>query len=316
MQEAEKAEAETEKPEEASTSREVSPPLMPGERLIPEHDGIPAMRELVIDLTPRNREERPASVFHYALHEGDTVYLDDRPFIVDRVGPLEVSFRDSSMAYPLFRSESREMLEHLLPRDERNDAYRTDRQQEEEPLAPVPVQQEEKPAAVTPDPTAENFRITNDHLGEGGQKTKFRNNLNAINVLKLIESENRTATPEEQEVLSKYVGWGGIPNAFDDSKPDWAEEYAELKDALTPDEYSAARASTLNAHYTSPTVIRSIYEALGNMGFKTGNILEPAMGVGNFFGMLPEEMRRGIGQHHGQDRPAALSQGRYYGGGL
>ncbi|MBR5111548.1 MAG: DEAD/DEAH box helicase family protein, partial [Clostridia bacterium] len=291
VQEAEKAEAETEKPEGPPTSRVASPPLMPGERLIPEHDGIPAMRELVIDLTPRNREERPAPVFHYALHEGDTVYLDDRPFIVDRVGPLEVSFRDPSIAYPLFRSESREMLEHLLPRDERNDAYRTDRQQEEEPLAPVPVQQEEKPAAVTPDSTAENFRITDDHLGEGGQKTKFRNNLNAIYVLKLIESENRTATPEEQEVLSKYVGWGGIPNAFDDSKPDWAEEYAELKDALTPDEYSAARASTLNAHYTSPTVIRSIYEALGSMGFKTGNILEPAMGVGNFFGMLPEEMR-------------------------
>ena len=146
-------------------------------------------------------------------------------------------------------------------------------------------------AEIAQQPRAENFRITDNHLGEGGAKTKFRNNLNAIYVLKLIESEHRTATPEEQEVLSKYVGWGGLANAFDETKDDWAKEYAELKDALTPDEYAAARASTLNAHYTSPTVIRSIYDALERMGFKEGNILEPAMGVGNFFGVLPEAMR-------------------------
>ncbi len=115
-------------------------------------------------------------------------------------------------------------------------------------------------------------------------------NMDAINLLKELESEGRQATPDEQEVLSKYVGWGGLADAFDDGKPAWSAEYAELTAALTPEEYEAARASTLNAHYTSPTVIRAIYEAVGNMGFQTGNILEPSMGVGNFFGMLPEEM--------------------------
>ncbi|MBQ8401956.1 MAG: helicase SNF2, partial [Clostridia bacterium] len=136
----------------------------------------------------------------------------------------------------------------------------------------------------------ENFRITNDDLGTGGAKAKFRMNMDAINTLKQIEAENRHATPEEQEVLSKYVGWGGLADAFDDSKENWKSEYAELSAALTPDEYTAARSSTLNAHYTSPTVIKAIYEAVGNMGFTTGNVLEPAMGVGNFFGLLPEEM--------------------------
>jgi type I restriction-modification system DNA methylase subunit len=127
-------------------------------------------------------------------------------------------------------------------------------------------------------------------LGAGGAKAKFRMNMDAINLLKELESEGRQATPDEQEVLSKYVGWGGLADAFDDGKPAWSAEYAELTAALTPEEYEAARASTLNAHYTSPTVIRAIYEAVGNMGFQTGNILEPSMGVGNFFGMLPEEM--------------------------
>ncbi|MBQ8400630.1 MAG: N-6 DNA methylase, partial [Clostridia bacterium] len=136
----------------------------------------------------------------------------------------------------------------------------------------------------------ENFRITDDDLGTGGAKTKFRMNMDAIGTLKQIESENRHATPEEQEILSKYVGWGGLADAFDDSKENWKSEYTELSAALTPEEYTAARSSTLNAHYTSPTVIKAIYEAVGNMGFQTGNILEPAMGVGNFFGLLPEEM--------------------------
>ena len=136
----------------------------------------------------------------------------------------------------------------------------------------------------------ENFRIIDDDLGTGGAKTKFRMNMEAINTLKQIESENRHATPEEQAILSKYVGWGGLADAFDDSKENWRNEYAELSAALTPEEYTAARSSTLNAHYTSPTVIKAIYEAVGNMGFQTGNILEPAMGVGNFFGLLPEEM--------------------------
>ena len=138
---------------------------------------------------------------------------------------------------------------------------------------------------------AQNFRITDDDLGAGGAKAKFQANLNAIQLLKHLEAEGLQASPEQQQVLSRYVGWGGLPDAFDASKPSWASEYQALKAAFTPEEYTAARASTLNAHYTSPTVIRAIYEAVGNMGFQTGNILEPSMGIGNFFGMLPENMR-------------------------
>ena len=138
---------------------------------------------------------------------------------------------------------------------------------------------------------AQNFRITDDDLGAGGAKAKFQANLNAIQLLKHLEAEELQASPEQQQVLSRYVGWGGLPDAFDASKPSWASEYQALKAEFTPEEYTAARASTLNAHYTSPTVIRAIYEAVGNMGFQTGNILEPSMGIGNFFGMLPENMR-------------------------
>ena len=137
---------------------------------------------------------------------------------------------------------------------------------------------------------AQNFRITDNDLGVGGAKAKFQANINAIKLLKYLEEDGRQATPEQQEVLSRYVGWGGLPDAFDSSKPVWAVEYRQLKELLTPAEYEAARASTLNAHYTSPTVIQAIYEAVGKMGFTTGNILEPACGVGNFFGMLPQEM--------------------------
>ena len=139
--------------------------------------------------------------------------------------------------------------------------------------------------------TAENFRITDDHLGEGGPKAKFHANVNAIRLLKELEAAGQQASPEQQEVLSQYVGWGGLADAFDPEKPAWAAEYTQLKELLTPEEYTAARGSTLNAHYTSPTVIRAIYETVGRMGFETGNILEPSCGVGNFFGMLPEEMR-------------------------
>ena len=141
-----------------------------------------------------------------------------------------------------------------------------------------------------PLPPAENFRITDDNLGIGGAKAKFRANMAAINLLKELEFEGAQATPEQQEILSRYVGWGGLADAFDESKDNWKDEFAELYATLSPEEYAAARASTLNAHYTSPTVIKAIYEAVGSMGFQTGNILEPAMGVGNFFGMLPESM--------------------------
>lgn len=154
------------------------------------------------------------------------------------------------------------------------------------------IRQDDRNAALfTPEqPAAGNFRITDDHLGEGGAKTKYGYNIAAIRALKQIEAEGRTATPEEQETLSRYVGWGGIPQAFDLDNTSWSKEYAELVGALTAEEYEMARASTLNAHYTSPTVIRAIYEAVGNMGFQTGNILEPACGVGNFFGLLPDEL--------------------------
>ena len=140
-------------------------------------------------------------------------------------------------------------------------------------------------------PPARNFRITDEHLGEGGPKQKFARNIEAIRTLQTLENENRNATPEEQEILSQYVGWGGLADAFDPDKDSWAREYKELKGLLSEDEYAAARASTLNAHYTSPTVIRAIYDTVEQMGFRTGNILEPSMGVGNFFGMLPESMQ-------------------------
>ena len=135
-----------------------------------------------------------------------------------------------------------------------------------------------------------NFHITDDDLGAGGPKAKFKANMEAIRLLKELEQEQRLATPEEQEVLSRYVGWGGIPQAFEERNSAWTEEYTQLKGILTPEEYSAARASTLNAFYTSPTVIKAMYEALGNMGLKQGNILEPSCGVGNFMGLLPESM--------------------------
>ena len=142
-----------------------------------------------------------------------------------------------------------------------------------------------------PAPPARNFRIIDEHLGEGGPKQKFARNIEAIRTLQTLENENRNATPEEQEILSQYVGWGGLADAFDPDKDSWAKEYKELKGLLSEDEYAAARASTLNAHYTSPTVIRAIYDAVEQIGFTTGNILEPSCGVGNFFGMLPESMQ-------------------------
>ena len=149
----------------------------------------------------------------------------------------------------------------------------------------------EPPQSEIPAPPARNFRITDEHLGEGGPKQKFARNIEAIRTLQTLEDENGNATPEEQEILSQYVGWGGLADAFDPDKDSWAKEYKELKGLLSEDEYAAARASTLNAHYTSPTVIRAIYDAVEQMGFTTGNILEPSMGVSNFFGMLPESMQ-------------------------
>ena len=151
----------------------------------------------------------------------------------------------------------------------------------------VPEQVQDQPDQA---PAAGNFRITDDDLGVGTQKEKFRRNIEAINTLQGIELEGRSATPAEQEILSRYVGWGGLPDAFDPDKPGWTEEFLEMQAALTPAEYASARASTLNAHYTRPAIIKAIYEAVESMGFKTGNILEPSCGIGNFFGLLPESM--------------------------
>ena len=146
--------------------------------------------------------------------------------------------------------------------------------------------QEQKKAVLEP----HNFRIQDNDLGAGGPKAKYKANMEAIHLLQTLEKEERLAAPEEQEILSRYVGWGGIPQAFEENNSSWANEYLELKNTLSPEEYSAARASTLNAFYTSPTVIRSMYEALENMGLKQGNILEPSCGVGNFMGLIPESM--------------------------
>ena len=148
--------------------------------------------------------------------------------------------------------------------------------------------QEQEKAVLEP----HNFRIQDNDLGAGGPKAKYKANMEAIHLLQTLEKEERLAAPEEQEILSRYVGWGGIPQAFEENNSSWANEYLELKNTLSPEEYSAARASTLNAFYTSPTVIRSMYEALENMGLKQGNILEPSCGVGNFMGLIPESMSK------------------------
>ena len=198
--------------------------------------------------------------FPYAV--GDTVRLEDgKPFVIEEVGTFTIRLRDPSLAYPLIRAESRESFARLMER-----------------------------YPQTALSSAQNFRITDDDLGVGGAKTRYGWNVAAIRTLRALEAEGRPATPQEQETLSRYVGWGGIPQAFDAQNEDWRKEYAELKALLSETEYVSARASTLNAHYTSPAVIRAIYDAVEQMGFRTGNILEPAMGVGNFFGLLPESM--------------------------
>ena len=198
--------------------------------------------------------------FSYAV--GDTVRLEDgKPFVIEEVGTFTIRLRDPSLAYPIIRAESRESFARLMER-----------------------------YPQTTLSSAQNFRITDDDLGVGGAKTRYGWNVAAIRTLRALEAEDRPATLQEQETLSRYVGWGGIPQAFDAQNEDWRKEYAELKALLSETEYASARASTLNAHYTSPTVIRAIYDAVEQMGFRTGNILEPAMGVGNFFGLLPESM--------------------------
>ena len=249
---------------------------------------------------------------------GDTIRLDGKDFTVETVGTLNIQLRDPDEVYPVARSESKENLERLLrqpgnihlhnltvnltPAHEPDEDKPplTDEELDELPISTVmdgKVQTFPDAAALdealnaepAPEP-AGNFRITDDHLGEGGAKQKYARNIEAIRTLFKLEEEHRGATPEEQQVLSQYVGWGGLADAFDSGKDSWAKEYVELKGLLSEDEYAAARSSTLNAHYTSPTVIRGIYDAVERMDFRSGNILEPSLGVGNFFGMLPDSM--------------------------
>ena len=250
---------------------------------------------------------------------GDTIRLDGKDFTVETVGTLNIQLRDPDEVYPVARSESKENLERLLrqpgnihlhnltvnltPAHEPDEDKPplTDEELDELPISTVmdgKVQTFPDAAALDEARNAEpvpeaagNFHITDDHLGEGGAKQKYARNIEAIRTLFKLEEEHRGATAEEQQVLSQYVGWGGLADAFDPGKDSWAKEYAELKGLLSEDEYAAARSSTLNAHYTSPTVIRGIYDAVERMGFRSGNILEPSMGVGNFFGMLPDTMQ-------------------------
>lgn len=197
--------------------------------------------------------------------KGDTVYLENgTPFLIEEITDYGVTLRDPSLLYPILRAESRESFLRLLD------------------LYPQSELSQEK---------TENFRITDEHIGEGNKREKFARNVAAIITLQTIEQERRPATKEEQEILSHYVGWGGLSEVFDKDNNSFSNEYAQLKSLLSEDEYSMARASTLNAHYTSPTVIKAIYDVVDRMGFTTGNILEPACGIGNFFGMLPDKMQ-------------------------
>lgn len=184
--------------------------------------------------------------------------------------------------------ETKEEAEHYLQSMEPDTSGHDVQKSVEEPAIEKPVKQ---PAPKIDKSNAVNFHITDDALGAGSAKEKFRRNIEAIRTLEKVESENRIATRSEQQILSQYVGWGGLADAFDESKSAWAGEYQQLKELLSSQEYASARESTLNAHYTSPTIIRSIYDTLDRMGFEKGNVLEPAMGIGNFFGMLPEKMQ-------------------------
>ena len=247
---------------------------------------------------------------------GKEVVIDGDKYIIEKIDPVfgDVSMRDTTSIYPINRVEKIGFVrEHLAPEKQE---YVTEKVAEypavenglpydvviqtirtEEPTLTPPTWEEKKEKVTTlhptiPDSEKHNFRITDDNLGVGGPKEKFRNNMAAINLLHELEFENRLATPEEQEILSKYVGFGGLADAFDESKANWADEYKELIVTLSPEEYAAARESTLTAFYTPPVVIRAMYEALGNMGFSEGNILEPSCGTGNFIGMLPDNMQK------------------------
>ena len=221
---------------------------------------------------------------------GTELTIDDRKFVVDSVNTdfNKVSLKDitfqNSTGFPIFRSESIDFVKSIIAEQAKPQLTA-----EFQKAKPQRVQN----TVVYPEISLSerrNFQITNDELGYGTPKEKFKRNVAAINLLHELEFEHRLATPEEQEILSQYVGWGGLADAFDESKENWSEEFKELYTTLSPDEYEQARASTLTAHFTPPVVIKAMYKALSNMGFTQGNILEPSCGIGNFMGLMPPEM--------------------------
>lgn len=221
---------------------------------------------------------------------GTELTIDDRKFVVDSINTdfNKVSLKDitfqNSTGFPIFRSESIDFVKSIIAEQAKPQLTA-----EFQKAKPQRVQN----TVVYPEISLSerrNFQITNDELGYGTPKEKFKRNVAAINLLHELEFEHRLATPEEQEILSQYVGWGGLADAFDESKENWSEEFKELYTTLSPDEYEQARASTLTAHFTPPVVIKAMYKALSNMGFTQGNILEPSCGIGNFMGLMPPEM--------------------------
>lgn len=232
------------------------------------------------------REKQPAEK---EMAVGLELSIDDRRFSIDTIDEEAgtVSLRDitfqNGVGFPIFRRERIGFVRGLLEQQTESVWQKVQGGEVTKVHLDLVPEKPKQPRV--------NFHITDDELGHGGQKTKYGWNVAAIRLLNQLEEENRLAMPEEQENLSRYVGWGGLLQAFDENNPSWAKEYAELKELLDEDEYNSARASTLNAHYTSPAVIKAIYTCLENMGFQTGNILEPACGIGNFFGLVPESMK-------------------------
>ena len=242
------------------------------------------------DTTTHNDLAESEEIPDFSDIVGKEVVIDNHTFLIESVSAFsgDVSMRDLTFegqtGFPISRSEKIEVVRQYLEPEK------------EEKLTPdfaKPKPSKVPNTVIYPEiemSQRHNFVITDDELGYGGAKEKFKNNIEAIRVLKDCERDNRLATPEEQEILSRYVGWGGLPDVFDESKSNWADEYLQLKAILTSYEYEQARASTLNAHYTSPTVIKAMYKALENMGFRQGNILEPSCGIGNFMGLVPDSM--------------------------
>ena len=262
-------------------------------------EGLPHIRELYEQQQNELAEVAPEKTADYKVDDSVVVDLPTKTIkeTIGYVGETDVRIDTSAQGY----SWSNEVLN----KEQFEDGLRQDEPTPDEELDKLPISAEvdgkwqtfpnaaAADEALNAEPMPEavgNFHITDDNLGVGGPKQKFARNIEAIQTLRTLEQEHRSATAEEQQVLSQYVGWGGLADVFDPSKENWSAEYTQLKGLLTEEEYAAARASTLNAHYTSPTVIRAIYDAVKKMGFQSGNILEPSMGIGNFFGMLPDSM--------------------------